>query len=259
MDGSVKFQHYAPDERAKAAIMKLIRTYDNKVMSEQAFANWLINHLEALPLAKLKNSGNWDLYYNWNYGSKTIEQWYEVYYNELIRNYNTHKDYDSRLKAAKPLFQTDLTSDSQNDEQGGQYEQFDFEFATDDEIAEYYNRNSVSVNVAQASAQTARMKPSVKPNINWNTATPQQIEAYEEWMSENSDDVKAKPKAKPRPKPKPKPKAKKPKQPKISPEEQRLQTIIPVAFKSPLKKAELNLRGYTINNEEITPSVFPLK
>jgi hypothetical protein len=140
----------------------------------------------------------------------------------------------------------------------------ELESATDDEIAEYYNRNSVSVNVAKASAQTARMRPSVKqsvkPNISWNTATSQQIEAYEEWMSENSDNVKAKPKSKPKAKPKPKPKAKKPKEPKITPKEQRLQTIIPVASKSPLKKAGLNLRGYIINNEDIIPSVFiPIK
>jgi hypothetical protein len=111
--------------------------------------------------------------------------------------------------------------------------------------------------VAKASTQTPRMKasvkPSVKPNINWNTATPQQIEAYEDWLCQNSDDVKAKPK------PEPKPEPKKPKQPKMYAEEQILQTIIPVAFRSPLRKAELNLKGYTINNEDIIPSVFPLK
>jgi hypothetical protein len=169
------------------------------------------------------------LYYNWNYGSKTIEQWYEMYYNELIRNYNSHKDYASRVKAAKPLFQTS-EPDSQNDEQVSQYEQFDFKTATGEEISEYYDRNSVSVNVAKASTQTPRMKasfkpkPNVKPNINWKTATPQQIEAYEQWLSQNSNDVKAKPKPKLKAKPKAKPKPKRPKQPKINPEEQRLQT-----------------------------------
>jgi hypothetical protein len=183
MDGGIKRQYYNPGSKAKAAIVKLIQTYDNKVISEQAFADWLINHLVALPLAKLQNAGNWDLYYNWNYGSKAIEPRYEVYYNEMIRNYNTHQDYASGLKAAKSLFQTDLPSEASDeqdeiDDQDGQFEQFDFETATDEEIAEYYNRNSVSVNVAKASAQTARMRPSVKqsvkPDINWNTATAQQ-------------------------------------------------------------------------------------
>jgi hypothetical protein len=47
MDGSVKFEYYDADSKAKAAIMKLIRTYGNKVISEQAFANWFINHLGA--------------------------------------------------------------------------------------------------------------------------------------------------------------------------------------------------------------------
>jgi hypothetical protein len=145
MDGGIKFQYYNPDSKAKAAIIKLIQTYDNKVISEQAFANWLINHLVALPLAKLKNSGNWDLYYNWNYGSKTIEQWSEVYYNELIRNYNSHKDYASRLKAAKPLFQSDLPAQASEPESDDADEQFDFDTANDEEIAEYYNRNSVDI------------------------------------------------------------------------------------------------------------------
>jgi hypothetical protein len=58
MDGGLKWQYYDPDSRAKAAIVKLIQTYDNKMISEQAFANWLINYLQALPLAKLRNSGN---------------------------------------------------------------------------------------------------------------------------------------------------------------------------------------------------------
>jgi hypothetical protein len=89
----------------------------------------------------------------------------------------------------------------------GQDAQFDFGSATDEEISKYYNRNSVPVNVARASTQTAGMKASVKqsvkPNIYWTTGTAQQIEAYEDWLSKNSDAVTDKPKPKPKVKPKP--------------------------------------------------------
>jgi hypothetical protein len=56
------------------------------LISEEAFADWLMNYLQALHLAKQKKSGIWGLYYNWNYGSMAIEQWYEVYCREPIIN-----------------------------------------------------------------------------------------------------------------------------------------------------------------------------
>jgi hypothetical protein len=107
-DPTSQIANYNPDSRAHASILKLLNKSGNKSLTELTFANFSINDLKVQPLNQLKQTGNGQNYKDWNYGSKTIEKWYETYWTLFIGQNNKSVDYQTRFQGAKPLFPSDL-------------------------------------------------------------------------------------------------------------------------------------------------------
>jgi hypothetical protein len=77
----------------------------------------------------------------------------------------------------------------------------------------------------------------VKPTLNWENATAEQIEASGAYLNESGEDVKVKPKAESKPKAKPKAsRRQKPKEPRVSPEYRGSHAGISAGIKSPGEK-----------------------
>jgi hypothetical protein len=102
-------------------------------------------------------------------------------------------NYESINRAAKPLFDYDLAYNvpisEPSDEPQSDEREFDYENASDEEIAEHCNSRAADIKYLK-SAKPPQAK--VKPTIDRDNPTEADIEAYQAYLSDNSENFKAK-------------------------------------------------------------------